>query len=206
MNLKDTAYAFLKDRLVRCVYVPGSVLNEASLAAELGISRTPVRDAISLLESEGYVRIVPKKGIFVTDVLLSDVLQIFQVRMEVEPVALRLAGPNLSVEELMLWRTRFQTETTDFDERLRLDTGMHLFLIDHCRNTYIIEMMRRVYDKNMRVVLSSRNNQAHAEAAKEEHIGILNALIDQDLEAACRLMRTHLSNCRRAAVDFYYQT
>ena len=88
-DLKNKAYETIKERLLDCTYEPGTLLNEARLAEDLGFSRTPVREAISRLESDGFVKIMPKKGIYVSDILLSDVLQIFQTRIEIEPVALR---------------------------------------------------------------------------------------------------------------------
>ena len=89
-DLKNKAYETIKERLLDCTYEPGTLLNEARLAEDLGFSRTPVREAISRLESDGFVKIMPKKGIYVSDILLSDVLQIFQTRIEIEPVALRM--------------------------------------------------------------------------------------------------------------------
>ena len=96
-NLKLQAYSILKKKIISCEYQPGSMLNEAQLAEELGFSRTPIREAISILEMEGFLCIVPKKGILVTDILLSDIVQIFQARMEIEPIALKLAGDRKSV-------------------------------------------------------------------------------------------------------------
>ena len=91
-NLKLQAYSILKEKIVSCEYRPGSMLNEAQLAAELGFSRTPIREAISILEVDGFLHIVPKKGILVTDILLSDIVQIFQARMEIEPIILKQIG------------------------------------------------------------------------------------------------------------------
>ena len=109
-NLKIQAYSILKEKIVSCEYRPGSMLNEAQLAAELGFSRTPIREAISILEMDGFLRIVPKKGILVTDILLGDIVQIFQARMEIEPIALKLAGPNIPQEELLAWKEVFLGE------------------------------------------------------------------------------------------------
>ena len=66
-GLKEQTYLTLKERMVDCVYPPGSLINEAQLAADLNLSRTPIREAISKLEMEGFVQILPKKGIYVTN-------------------------------------------------------------------------------------------------------------------------------------------
>ena len=99
-DLKNYAYNIMKEHLINCTYAPGSILNEAHLTAGLKLSRTPVREAVSRLESEGFVKVIPKKGIYVTDILLSDVLQIYQIRMEFEPTILRLAASRLPKEEI----------------------------------------------------------------------------------------------------------
>jgi len=203
-TLKDQAYRILKEKLVNCEFPPGSMLNEAQLSAELGFSRTPIREAISVLETEGYLQIVPKKGILVTDILLSDVLQIFQARMEIEPITLKMAGPNLPTEELIKWRDKFLNKPPDFENGFRTDTAMHMFIIEHCNNSYIIEMMKKIFDKNMRIIISSKQNRVHIEEAYKEHIEILNALIDKDYEYGASLMQKHVNNCRRAALDYFY--
>jgi DNA-binding GntR family transcriptional regulator len=79
-----------------------------------------------------------------------------------------------------------------------------MFIIEHCDNVYIIDMMKKVFDKNTRIIISSKQNQAHIDEASKEHIEILNALIAQNYDNAASLMRTHISNCRQDAVNFFY--
>lgn len=205
-DLKNHIYSTLKDRLVNCIYAPGTLLNEAQLAAELETSRTPIREAISRLEMEGFLKILPKKGIYVTDILLSDILQIFQVRAEIEPIALRMAAPHLPAEELQTFCQKFSEPMTDIQNSFRLDTAMHLFIIEHCGNRYIIDMMRRVFEENTRIIISSKQNQVQIHDAKQEHLNILNLLLDGNYTQAETYMREHVENCRRAALDFFYGT
>jgi len=180
------------------------MLVESELASELDISRTPIREAISLLESEGYLIIAPKKGIFVTDISINDVAQIFQVRMEIEPITLKMAGPNLPIDELINWRTEFENAPDNLKDSYKIDAKMHLFIIEHCYNNYLIDMMNTVFEKNARIVISSRQNSAHVKDAKKEHIEILNSLIKQDFELAANQMYSHIVNCRIAAIDHFY--
>lgn len=203
-NLKLQAYSILKEKIVNCEYSPGSMLNEAQLAAKLGFSRTPIREAISILEMEGFLHIVPKKGILVTDILLSDIVQIFQARMEIEPIALKLAGPNIPQEELLQWKENFQSEVLSIEHGYQTDTAMHLGIISHCNNSYIIDMMKKVFDKNTRIIVCSTQNKAHLQEARKEHIEILDCLLNQDLELAATKMRSHVAGCRNAAMDFFY--
>ena len=203
-DLKNHAYHILKERLINCIYEPGSFLNEAQLAADLGLSRTPVREAINRLESEGFVKIMPKKGIYVTDIQLSDILQIFQARIEIEPVALRMAAPHLPVDELLKFRETFTQDFPDVKNGFRLDTAMHLFIIEYCGNRYIIDMMHNLFDNNTKVVIASKQNLVQIHDARLEHLDIINTLIEKDFEKAATLMRTHVETCRRAALDYFY--
>ena len=202
-GLKNHTYCILKERLVNCIYPPGTLLNEAQLAADLGASRTPVREAISRLEMEGFVKIMPKKGIYVTDISLNDVLQIFQTRIEIEPIAVRLAAPHLPRQELLAFCGKFEGDAPDIQNGFRLDTAMHLFIIEHCGNRYIIDMMHRIFDENTRVIISSKQNQVQIHDARLEHLDILNCLLDKDTERAIGLMRSHVENCRKAALDYF---
>lgn len=205
-DLKNYVYQILKDRFIHCIYEPGSILNEAQIATDLGLSRTPVREAINRLESEGFVRIMPKKGIYVSDVQLSDVLQIFQARFEIEPVALKMAVPHLPIEELLQFRESFSKDFPNVQNGFKLDTAMHLFIIEHCGNHYIIDMMHKLFDNNTKVVIASKQNLVQIHDARLEHLDIINTLIDKNTEKAAELMRTHIQTCRRAALDYFYSS
>lgn len=203
-DLKNHVYYTLKDRLVNCIYPPGSMLNEAQLATELDLSRTPIREAISRLEMDGFVKIMPKKGIYVTDILLSDVLQIFQTRIEIEPIALRMAAPHLPKKELHNFCDKFNEDLPDITNSFRLDTAMHLFIIEHCGNRYIIDMMHRIFDENTRIIISSKQNQVKIHDARLEHLEVLHDLLDEDYGRAESCMRVHIESCRHAAMDYFY--
>lgn len=203
-DLKNLAYDTLRKKLINCEYKPGSMLNEAQLSDELGFSRTPIRHALATIEQEGFIRIIPKKGIYVTEVSLNDVRQIFQVRAEIEPIALRMAGPFLPKNELQNFKKQFLGEEPTVPADYKLDTAMHLFIIEHCGNRFIINMMQRVFDENTRVIISSGQNKIKIHDACKEHLEILDLLIDGDIDRAQVSMRTHIESCKKAALDFFY--
>lgn len=203
-TLKIQAYSILKKKIIHCEYKPGSMLNEAQLAEELGFSRTPIREAISILEMEGFLHIVPQKGILVADILLNDIVQIFQARMEIEPIILKLAGPKIPTEELLKWKGWFLSGKSTVEKGYEIDTAMHLGIIGYCGNSYIIDMMKKVFEKNTRVIVSSAENREHMKAALKEHLEILDCLLEQEFDQAAAKMRTHVAGCRKAALDFFY--
>lgn len=202
-DLKNRAYEILRKRLINCEYKPGTMLNEALLAQELGFSKTPIREALNRIEQEGFVKILPKKGIYVTQFSLSDVMQIFQVRIEVEPLALRMASPYLRREELLAFREKYMSEEPDVRQAFRLDTAMHLFIIEHCGNRFIIDMMHRVFSENTRVIISSKQNEVKLHDARKEHIEIIDLLLEQKIDEAATALSQHIQNCRQAAINFF---
>ena len=203
-NRKEQAYCEIKGRILSGHYRPGEIFSESAMVADLGISRTPIREAISILEMEGFLSIVPKKGILVTDILLSDIVQIFQARMEIEPITLKMAGPHMRKEEVMKWIRIFESDEPSVDQGYQTDTAMHLDIISHCNNSYIIDMMNKVFDKNMRVIISSTENKAHIKEARQEHLDILHCILDENYEQGAAKMRTHIAGCRNAALEFFY--
>ena len=93
LSLKLQAYQYLKTKILNCEYRPNEFLNEQKLCAEMGnISRTPMRDALGRLEQEGLITILPKKGLMVSGITEEDVHSMFEMRLLVEPYALRTYG------------------------------------------------------------------------------------------------------------------
>ncbi|ADK80127.1 GntR family transcriptional regulator [Sediminispirochaeta smaragdinae] len=203
-DLKTVAYEILRKKLINCEYAPGSILNEAQICNELGLSRTPIREALNRIANEGFVRILPKKGIFVTEISLNDVMQIFQARLEIEPVAVRMAGMALPEKELLSFREAFSGEDPDVQVGYRLDTAMHLFIIEYCGNRFIIDMMRKLFDENTRVIISSKQNQCKIHDARLEHLEIIDLLLSRDIEKAAQAMASHIESCKKAALDYFY--
>ena len=204
VGLKRKIYLDLKRRLVNCEYPPGSELNELILTEKYGVSRTPIREAISQLELEGYVKVLPKKGIWITDVSIEKVRQIFETRLEIEPITLRMAIPYLRIEELISYRRKFMEPEPDLLKAQQLDTEMHLYLIDHCGNSYLTEMMHRLFDDNTRVVIATGQTETKIHNAVAEHAEILDSLIThQPPELSAELMRKHLETCRAEALKYF---
>ncbi len=203
-SLKIQAYESLKNKIIECEYAPGSMLNEAEIASQLGFSRTPIREAISILEMEGFLSIVPKKGILVTDILLGDIVQIFQARMEIEPLTLKMAGPYMKKEDIMKWIRTFESTESTVEATYKIDMAMHLDIVSHCNNHYIIDMMCKVFDKNRRVIIASNENKAHINEARKEHLEILHCILNENYEQGAVKMRAHIAGCRNAALEFFY--
>lgn len=203
-NLKQNAYEILLNKLINCEFMPQSVLNETQISHELGFSRTPIREALIRLENEGYVQIIPKKGIYVKGISLTQVREIFQARSEIEPIALKMAGPYLPREELEKFHNKFSGDEPDVLNGFSLDTQMHLFIVEHCGNHFIIDMMHEVFNNNTRVVIASKQDKVKIHDARQEHLKILSFLLDKNYEKASEAMRIHIQSCQRATMNYFY--
>lgn len=203
MSLSKKAYAAIKERIVRCEYLPDAVLNEISLIAELGVSRTPIREALSRLEHENLVRIVPKRGIFVTGFTLSDVREIYQVRELLEPLIIRLWGARISKDVLQSLGQKLNRTSSDGPERdlYGLDYDLHRTIYDHCENKYFVHLLDRVFDQNQRIRIISGRLEHRLEATRDEHLTIVERLLSSDQEGAAVAMSHHLEQSRNAAFE-----
>lgn len=206
-DLKALAYRKIKERIIECEYAPGTIINGIQICEELGISRTPVREAISRLESEGFIKVMPKRGIYVNGISLNDVMQIFQVRLEIEPFALRLAAPRLPKNELLKFRERIVKNDTEVHDGFRLDAAFHLFFVEYCGNRFIIDMMRQVLAQNNRVTISTHQNEAVLnEQLQKEHLSIIDLVLENRIEDAAAAMEAHIRSCRQLTLDHFYMS
>lgn len=201
--LAAQTYQTLRRRLVRCEYQPGAVLNEAALADELGVSRTPAREALRQLAADGFITILPKRGIIVSDIKLVDIVQIFQTRQLIEPIALRQSANELPRDEMVVFRDEFAKDDLDPMRSFELDMAMHQSFVEHCGNRFIIEMMRNVFDHNRRAVVFTRQHECRFHDARREHHQIAALVLENKVDEAAQALDAHIESCRRAAVDWY---
>ena len=168
-NLKTQAYNAIRRKIVTCEYAPGTFINEELLTNELGLSRTPIRDALSRLEQEGLIEIKPKKGILITPLSIQTVNMIFEVRTLYEPYIIRTYGATFSVEKLKDYYNIFSSRQSsidihkDQDYFYALDTDFHNFIMASCPNTYMLQSYNMIqtqkYREYMKVILIQKRHQ-----------------------------------------------
>ena len=202
-DLKNHVYRQLKERLITCQYMPGTMINESQLAAEFELSRTPIREALYRLEQDGFVQIMPKKGILVTDITIQDVLFVFQARVEIEPLALRLSAPFLARKELVHYLEIFSYDEPDLEKAFWQDMEMHAFLVNSCGNPFIIDMMQKVFDRSYRISIASNQTSQKIENARTEHRDIIKKLAEGQEKSAVELLRQHLEACKNHSLSFF---
>jgi DNA-binding GntR family transcriptional regulator len=183
---------------------PGASLNELEIAAALGTSRTPVREAIRKLEQEGLAMRYPNRGAIVTKLSMTDVLEIWQLREILEPAACRLAADRVEraaldgIERSFLALQGRETGPEAYEAFLRADTGLHGLIVESTGNATLRHVLEALNERivQIRVVTSP----ARFRHSVEEHLAIIAALKTRDADGAVEAMRRHLANARQSLV------
>ncbi len=197
--LKQYAYDFIKKKILSCEYAPGQHLNEQQLCEEMnGISRTPVRDAVSRLEQEGLLNILPKKGILVSELRISDINRIFEVRMLLEPYVLRRYGNRLDTDRLRYFSQIMSDYTkVPSDSFYDLDDQFHGFIMHAMHNQYLMDTYKNINNMNQRLrMLSGSLVENRLSDTFAEHRAIISACQQKDWDSAADAMTLHLEASR----------
>lgn len=204
LTRKQAAYEYIKDKILSCAYEPGVVMNEQVLCDELELSRTPVRDALGRLEQEGLVSIMPKKGFMVTALKLGDINRIYEVRLLLEPYALRRYGHRIDLKALERLQQQTQelaegrSQSSHFD--YALDDALHNLIMEAVDNRYLLDVYENIQNLNLRIRVMSGSRVANRLTESfQEHSVIINACLRQDWETAAQAMIQHLESARVAA-------
>lgn len=203
-NLKDKAYSFIKEKIVNCEYAPNQFLVESDIIKEVGASRTPIREALNKLEQEGLVRILPKRGVIVNDITMASVNEIFEVRLLIEPYAIKTYGENIPTKILRQQLDVLEnTENPVYSVKgFAEDNDFHQLFINASGNAYLINMMDQIYAQNHRLrIMSGMRLEVRAQETREEHEKILHAMLEKKFDQAGQHMYDHLTNSKFAAVD-----
>jgi DNA-binding GntR family transcriptional regulator len=192
--LRDRAYQLLRARIVSGQLPPGTSLGEDRLAAELNVSRTPLRDAFRQLAEEGFVEHEPFKGVRVARLTPDCVREIFLIREALESVAAREACLSIPADALASMRLHF----THLQARIAVGDlsdvgdGIHDLLFEHCPNTRLRRLVG-VYLAHVQWVQHyARSVPGRLVAAYQEHLALLSALEARDPELAGLAAATHI--------------
>jgi DNA-binding GntR family transcriptional regulator len=192
------AYRAIKEKIITLELAPGSVIQDAELMQELGIGRTPIREALKLLEAEKLVVTVPRRGIFVASISITDLQQVIEVRLELEGLAMRLACERANSEDMVRLRKYHERladnelQTLPTRERLELDREIHLALAGAAHNAFLSVEVERFYDLARRLWYYTLGRVRPSEVNLQSHQEIIQAVLRRDAAEAERLMRQHI--------------
>ncbi|WP_314325613.1 GntR family transcriptional regulator [Paenarthrobacter ilicis] len=203
-SLADTAYERLRDRLLMLDIKPGDLLNDEQLARELGIGRTPVREALKRLELDRLVVTYSRRGTFATRVEVTDLAFISEIRTQLEPLAAaraaRVASPatRQKLREVMAAVEDFDVSKATVVETLRLDASVHQGIYAAAANPHLEDTLIRYDNLATRIWCLVLDRLPNLEHHVREHLDLLRAVIDGDEEEAAELARDHVTGFERA--------
>jgi DNA-binding GntR family transcriptional regulator len=198
----ERAYLLIRDQIITLKLAPGSVIEEARLREELGLGRTPIREALQRLAHENLVTFVPHRGTFVCDINLTDLHRLTEVRVELEGYAARLAAERATAADRALMEA-LMGELTAIDEGdvhnlMRLDQRIHRQVYSATRNTFLQAMLEESFNLSLRIWFLGLDRGIRIKEAVEEHRQLLEAIVSRDAERAASVMRRHVTGFEQA--------
>ena len=208
--LRDVVFETLRDAIITQVLKPGERLMEIQLADEMGVSRTPVREAIRKLELEGLVIMVPRKGAYVAGVSMKDIHEVYEVRAALEMLAVSLAAERITDEELdalerQVLRESEAEASEDTDEHtldniVYIDTTFHDIIYQAANNQRLVQFLNILQEQLQRFRAASLSRPGRSKTALEEHKQIIEALSERNGELAAKLAKEHIDNAESAMI------
>lgn len=200
-SLAEQAYLTLRDRLIMLEIAPGEPLQEGRIAEELGVGRTPVREAIKHLELDHLVVSYPRRGTFATTVDITALAAITQVRAALEPVAVRAASANqdpsarAALEESLRSLDALEAEPEAADPRhaLQVDVGVHRAIYRACGNVYLAETLLRLDNLSTRIWCVAMHRLPGLTSHVTELREMLDAMLTGDDDRAAELVAQHVA-------------
>lgn len=195
--LREVVCETLREAIRTGVLKPGERLMEIQLAEELGVSRTPVREAIRKLELEGYVIMMPRRGTYVANLSIRDVNEVFEIRTSLDSLASGLAAERITDEELerlerLLVLIGEYIEENDMDKIVETDMEFHDLLYQASRNTRLVGIIFNLREQLTRFRATSMAYPGRLKETLEEHTRIVEAIAQGNVELAQKAAEEHM--------------
>jgi len=203
----DTVYRGVKSKILDNTFPPGFHILEQDLASMFGVSRTPVREALVRLESDGLVDVVPRHGMRVLPLSLSDMKEIYEILSSLESKAAELAAqrhlPPAAVEPLdrAAHDMAAALDRDDLEGWADADARFHITLIELCGNRRLASMVMNCWDQAHRARMITLRLRPKPVASTREHLAIVDAIKNGDARAAYDLYREHRERAGDAMID-----
>jgi DNA-binding GntR family transcriptional regulator len=198
----ERAYLLIRDRIITLKLAPGSVIEETRLREDLGLGRTPIREALQRLAHENLVTFVPHRGTFVCDINLTDLHRLTELRVELEGYAARLAAERASATDRAVMEALMAEldgiDEADVDNLMRLDQRIHRQVYQATRNAFLQATLEETFNLSLRIWFLGLDRGVRLKQAVEEHRRLLQAIVSRDGEKAESVMRRHVAGFEEA--------
>ena len=197
-SLADQVYERLEDSILSGEYAPGEILSEKRLSTELGVSRTPIREALTRLEYDNLVK-ETTSGTEVRGISDSDVDDMFEIKKRLEVIAAKRAAKNMSEEKLaalkdVVEQQEYYAKKGDAIKVRNLDTQFHDIIYAGCGSLMFKTILTGVHHKLMKYRTKSLENEGRIIASVSEHVAIYNAIKDSNTKEIEKLVLAHIDN------------
>ncbi|MCR5511257.1 DNA-binding transcriptional regulator, GntR family [Lachnospiraceae bacterium XBB2008] len=204
-SLRGRVYNRLREDILSGKLKENEELREISIGEELGVSRTPVREAFRQLELEGLITIIPNKGAFVTGITGKDVKDIYMIRSHLEGLCARLACDHITEEQLEemeenIYLGEFHASKGHMDQMAELDNRFHELLYEAC-DSKMLENLLKDYHQYVIRIRKKTLSTSRGTVSNEEHRAIMEAIKSHDLKQAEKLANLHINNAYQNMVE-----
>ncbi len=198
-SLRGRVFQKLREDILSGRYKDHEELREVAIGEELGVSRTPVREAFRQLELEGLIQMIPNKGAYVTGITAKDVKDIYMIRSSLEGMCARLATEQITREQLEemeenIYLAEFHASKGHMDQMAELDNRFHHILYDACHSKMLQHLLQDFHQYVMRVRRKTLADTNRGGASNEEHRLIMEAIKAKNASEAERLATLHINN------------
>ena len=204
--LREIVYEELKREILVGEIAPGTRMMKIELADEMGVSRTPVREAIRKLEKEGLVTIEPRKGAYASDVSIKDMVDVLEVREDLEAMAAAMAAQKVNkdekqalIEATMEYKEAVESERTE--DIIRCDEKFHQLIVNYSGNKTLIQLFSQVQELALRFRYLYYDDFSRYERMPMEHREIEEAILSGDYEKARVAAGEHVKKLKQFVID-----
>jgi DNA-binding GntR family transcriptional regulator len=194
---QEFVYQKIKKRILDGRYHPGMMLVERNLCGEFDVSRTPIREALRRLESDSFVKIIPQKGVFVTEISIENMLEIFELREALEKMAVKLFLQKAGDDTFEQLEKCYREQTAAYEEGrsdlyMIKDMEFHLIISKGSNNARINSAIQGIYDLVSMLAVSVENDPVLLKMAVKHHTVIMDAIKRRNSEEAEAAMAAHI--------------
>ncbi len=198
-SLRGRVFHKLREDILSGKYEENEELKEVAIGEELGVSRTPVREAFRQLELEGLIQIIPNKGAYVTGITEKDVQDIYMIRSLLEGLCAKWATEHITKEQLAemeenVYLAKFHAENGHLEQLAELDNRFHDILYEACNSKMLEHQLKDFHQYVLRVRKKTLSSASRGPKSNQEHEAILEAIKSGDGELAQQLANRHMIN------------
>lgn len=209
ISIRERVYLHIKDLILDGEFKAGDRLVERELAERLNISRTPIREALFRLESQGFVKTVPRKGVIVADISEKEIIEVFTILSSLEVLAAKLAVQKLD-DEMKNKFTGSIMKVQEFlnnpeEDAAELHRELNHLLYSSAKNVKLYEMLSGLSDYIRAFAKIGHKNPGRAKQSMEEHLKIMEAIVNKEMEMAEYLTKIHIENSKKAYIEAVQQ-